>query len=115
MPTQSRNPEICLAEALRRAGYCITSHKHRHVSRIDRPDWREYLAVQHAPWDPEGEGMAWVTHMGARAGDQYRRVHSRDSLVVSEETVRLLQSSEGGPDWFMGPETIRHDSPGVRA
>lgn len=108
-------PEACPAEALRQAGYCVTSRKHRHASRIDRPDWREHMAAQHAPWDPEGEGMAWVEHLGSRAGDQYRRVYSHDVLVVSAEDLRLLPSSDGGLNRFMARETKRHDLRGAAA
>lgn len=103
------------AAALALAGYCVVSRKHRRASRIDRPDWREYMAAQHAPWDPEGEGMAWVEHMGSRAGDQYRRVYSRDVLVVSAEALRLLPSSDDGLNRFMARETKRHDPLGAVA
>ena len=49
--------ELTLAQA-RAAGYCITSRRHRSANRLDRQDWREYMAKQHAPWDPEGDGKA---------------------------------------------------------
>jgi hypothetical protein len=76
------------------AGYCRVSNKYRTVSRIDRPDWKEYMAKQHCPWDVT-EGMEWVELL-ARQGDAedfYRRVYSRDKVTVSEETFYALPRS----------------------
>lgn len=51
------------------AGYRRTSRKFLGLCRIDRPDWREYMAFQHAPWDPAGEGMNWANSEGYVAGE----------------------------------------------
>jgi len=65
-----------VALALMRAGYRVTSRKHRLVSRVDREDWRTVLDSDHL------------------SADFYRRVHSYDKLVVPE-SVRghMLNSS----------------------
>jgi len=79
-------------EALIAAGYCVTSRKHCEVSRVDRPDWREYMAKQHAPWCRK-EGMAWVDAMGVGAEDHYRRVYSRDSRQIDDVALRSFPPS----------------------
>ena len=91
---------LTLAQA-RAAGYCITSRYHRLANRLDRKDWREHMAQQHAPWDPEGTGMSWVTCMGdSNAADHYRRCYSEDKIVVPEEWVKPLGNSGSGPTEF---------------
>lgn len=75
-------------------GYRVTSNKHRMISRIDRFDWVEIMANDHAPWDPEGQGMKWVHSMGPlAAADHYRRVYSRDTLTVSAAIVKAMPNS----------------------
>ena len=77
------------------AGYRVTSKRHRMVSRIDRDDWQEYMAEQHAPWDIE-EGRKWVRTLGGRAAaDHYRRVYSKDELTVSLKLIKLIPNSNG--------------------
>lgn len=66
-------------------GYCVTSRRHKTISRIDREDWKKSLAKSHAPWDINGEGMEWVNNMRERnAEDYYRRCISKDSLVIND-------------------------------
>lgn len=75
-------------------GYRKTSNNHRLVARIDRPDWYRYMAQEHAPWDPNGEGIDWVFNMGpAAAGDHYRRCYSRDFKTVPHAVLELIPSS----------------------
>jgi hypothetical protein len=64
-------------------GYRVTSRRHRMAARVDRADWREHMARQHSPWDPEGEGMAWVNALGNSAPDFYRRVYSKDKITLT--------------------------------
>lgn len=65
-------------------GYRRVSRKFGMLSRIDRPDWMEYMAAQHSPWNPE-EGMAWAKLLlkTGHAEDQYRRVYSKDQIEIS--------------------------------
>lgn len=84
--------DLTIKQALE-AGYCITSTRHRQASRIDRPDWREYMAKQHSPWDWEGDGMDWVNCLGNAAGDQYRRVYSNDHIQISSDFVNIFPKS----------------------
>jgi hypothetical protein len=82
------------------AGYVITSRAGRHATRIDRRDWREHMAKEHAPWDPEGQGMDWVKCLdqgGHGAADHYRRCYSRDSIIVPQEWVGKMKNSGQGP------------------
>lgn len=65
-------------EDLIKAGYRVTSRKHRMVSRIDRADWKEVMAKTHV------NGMKWVLALGeGSAEDYYRRCISNDTLTVS--------------------------------
>jgi len=84
------------AKALMKKGYRVTSRKHRQVTRVDRPDWRDYMAVRHAPWDIE-DGLEWVECLGRGAADQYRRVYSKDTLVVSKAALSHIGSSNHDP------------------
>lgn len=78
------------------AGYALTSNRHGMISRIDREDWREYMAKKHCAWDAEGEGMAWVDSLGSRgAADHYRRVYSRDTLEVGAYAKHFPKSAFG--------------------
>lgn len=81
------------------AGYCITSRRSRLATRLDRRDWREYMAKQHAPWDPDGDGMDWVNCLdnGSGAADHYRRCHSKDDIVVPVEWISKMKNSGQGP------------------
>lgn len=66
-------------------GYCVTSRRHKTISRIDSANWKYVLAKHHSPWDINGEGMEWVNNIGERnAEDYYRRCISKDSIVVSD-------------------------------
>lgn len=61
------------------SGYRATSNKYKMISRLDRVDWREYMAQKHAPWDIE-EGFKWIDAMGSYAIEFYHRVYSRDTI-----------------------------------
>lgn len=79
------------ARELTLRGYRRVSNRHRMVSRIDRPDWVEVLAkkLHRSPAElylPDGRiSPSWC--------DFYRRVHSKDTLVVSQEVYRQIPSS----------------------
>lgn len=95
----SLNDAVYLCE-LDRKGYAITSNRHRLANRVDSPNWREYMAAQHAPWDPEGQGMDWVRSLdehGHSAADHYRRCHSRDEITVPEHLFKYVAKSASGP------------------
>ena len=82
------------AKELMEMGYRVTSRKWGLVSRIDRPDWKEYMAKHHSPHSLE-EGLEWVKLLGeAGAEDHYRRVYSEDTLEVPE-LARQMASSCG--------------------
>lgn len=70
------------------AGYRRTSRRHLGLCRIDRPDWREYMAFQHAPWDPAGDGMEWVKNVGA--ADHYRRCYSEDRIELADPAIFMM-------------------------
>jgi len=90
------------ADDLIKKGYRRTSVRSLGVSRVDREDWREHMAKEHVPWDPEGEGMSWVTNMGRGAADHYRRVYSNDRLKVSsKEEFRKIPGSGFDPTGFV--------------
>lgn len=109
------------AADLARRGYRRTSHKHRMVSRIDRPDWKERLAAH------LGRSVAELYRMretnpdrignpGYEVGDTvsplwcdfYRRVLSRDTLTVSEEVAKLVPGSGWDPcEYVELPEPVK--------
>ena len=68
-------------QALIRKGYCRISNRHGIVSRIDRSDWKEYMAKKHSPWSIEA-GMEWVSFLGTNAEDHYRRCYSKDTIEL---------------------------------
>src|ERR1039458_9705438 len=71
------------------AGYRIVSRKYGMISRLDRDDWKEYMAEKHAPWDIE-EGRKWVRALGdLHAADHYRRVYSKDTLEIGKRALTL--------------------------
>jgi len=89
------------------SGYRCTSNRHRMVSRLDRPDWREHMARDHTRGfrgDPQrnlDEGMKWVAVLGTGAADHYRRVLSRDKIerVPQEVYDRIKRiGAHAGPD-----------------
>lgn len=84
------------SEHLVRLGYRRVSNSSRGISRVDRTDWREYMAAQHAPGDPTGEGKLWVDalELAHSAADFYRRVYSKDQLVgVAKNVFQEIPSS----------------------
>ena len=97
------------AEAMRliASGYRPVSRRFRHLSRIDRPDWRECMAHDQTDGFPGcaeenfAEGMAWVDDMRSGAGDHYRRVYSKDMLRdVPQDVFDAVRRA--GPDYGMG-------------
>ncbi|MEX3983656.1 hypothetical protein AB4Y45_32260 [Paraburkholderia sp. EG287A] len=84
-------------------GYCRTSNKHGHVSRIDCADWAKRLTKERSP----SRVYEAVRGMGglARAEDQYRRVYSRDTLDVGR-TVSQFPSSIGTVTGYRPKEAV---------
>ena len=104
------------AQYLINQGYAITSRKFGILSRIDRPDWREAMALKHAPWDAAGEGMRWVRALGNGAADFYRRVYSRDKITVKGLEKQIPNSAfanytyvakEGDPKYTEASLTLK--------
>ena len=82
------------ASRLMALGYCCVSRRFCLVSRIDAPDWRERLAKHFAPWDPDGKGASHVRGSGSPSiNDYFRRVMSKDTLVVDSWVIRHVISS----------------------
>jgi len=93
-------------EHLKSLGYCRVSNRYRMVSRVDRHDWKEYMAQQHTPWDHE-LGMQWVEGIGNAAADHYRRCYSKDVLSnIPEKEFKKIPSSSHNPVGFVafGPD-----------
>ena len=88
------------------SGYRCVSNRHRTLSRLDRPDWREHMARDHTRGfrgDPQrnlDEGMRWVTVLGTGAADHYRRVMSKDTLeMVDKEVYDHVKRASPGFGW----------------
>lgn len=81
------------AKELAKQGYRRTSNRHGMLARVDRPDWKAYMALRHSPWDPEGEGRRWVEALGNGAADHYRRVYSGDVITVPRKIAGKVPSS----------------------
>lgn len=74
------------------SGYRVVSRKHRCVARVDREDWKEFMAQKHSPWRIE-EGRKWVECLAGGAADFYRRVYSKDTLTVTSEDLKKIPNS----------------------
>lgn len=68
---------VDIAKDLTSRGYRIVSRSGRIVSRVDRPDWKEYLKENRMPVD----------------ADWYRRCVSEDSKVISHSLMKYMMSS----------------------
>lgn len=80
----------------KRAGYCIVSRrKPTWAARLDRKDWKEYMASTHPG------GMYWVKCLGKDAADHYRRCHSKDVIEVPIAWIKALPNSHSGPVAFL--------------
>lgn len=93
------------AEYLMSQGYYRVSRKGKVLSRIDRKNWKEYMAKEYAPWDIK-EGEKWVASLGQGAGDHYRRVYSNDKIVVSEEICNAVETSCHNCNIFLQKEKL---------
>lgn len=81
------------AEELMKQGYLRISRKSCILSRIDRMDWQDKMALDYAPWDKE-EGLQWVRSSGEiNAEDYYRRCISKDKIVVPKEVSEKVATS----------------------
>jgi len=80
------------AIALNSQGYLKVSNKHCMLSRLDREDWKEHMAITHTPWSAE-EGMSWVECLDNDAEDHYRRCYSEDKITVPEDVYKLSDKS----------------------
>lgn len=91
-------PSLDRITELKARGYAITSRRHRHASRIDRPDWKEHMAAWHVKGFPNQEeamkkGRAWVEVLGRYAADFYRRCISQDTITVPQSYISWLPNS----------------------
>lgn len=68
----------------KRLGYCITSRSGRLASRIDRPDWKEFMSLKGLPPN----------------ADLYRRCYSKDTIYVPSSFVGRLKNSHCGYEEF---------------
>lgn len=81
------------------AGYCRVSNKSQRVARIDSVDWRDRLALYHAPWDPDERKDVGFSR---DAGDTYRRCLSKDIVVIQDEEIfKKFPSSCYGPNIYL--------------
>jgi hypothetical protein len=76
-------------------GYAIISKRYRLVARIDRSDWREYMAANHP------NGIKWVEALGNAAGDHYRRCYSKDVIVIPQNWMKMFRNSGEGLGVFV--------------
>lgn len=79
-----------------RAGYRRTSHKHRILSRIDRPDWVAYMArkMRRTPADFYIDGE---DEPSGNWADNYRRVYSEDKITVPHDICQMVPGSGHDP------------------
>lgn len=82
------------------SGYRATSNKYKMVSRLDRADWRDYMARKHAPWDID-EGYKWIGAMGSYAIEFYHRVYSRDTIErLPSDVFALIKKAPMPTDYL---------------
>lgn len=102
--------DVQTAQKLMAQGYRRTSWKHRLVSRIDRPDWVQILAVglRRAPADfyvpgesnPSG---SWCSY--------YRACLSEDTKTVTPEVIQLIPTTGHDPVGYIPLETDKAPEP----
>lgn len=82
------------AKELIAQGYRRISNAFCHLSRVDREDWKEYMAKKHSPWSTE-EGLRWVELLveSESATDMYRRGYSKDVIIVPQEIYKQIPGS----------------------
>src|SRR5687767_14849981 len=78
------------AEQLIDMGYRRVSNSARHISRVDREDWKEYMALQSSR--SLKEGLEWVNGMDCPE-DHYRRVYAKDVITVPASIYDKIPSS----------------------
>ena len=95
-------------------GYRRISIRHKMISRIDREDWRDYMAQKlHRPVESMTDDI-W--------GDHYRRCFSKDVIVVdgdmikqiptsSQDRVGYINKKEVGMDYYVW--CMEHELPQV--
>lgn len=101
----NRMADIEQANTLMRMGYRRTSNSARMVSRIDRSDWKEYMAKKHSPWNIE-QGMEWVEALGVGAPDYYRRVYGEDKVILNPSLYKLIKGSNHDPIGYIDLKTV---------
>lgn len=92
-------------------GYCRVSNKHLTVARIDRADWKAFMARERAPWDSAGEGMDWVEalHKHRQAADHYRRCYSKDKVLFDRKQYADFKRFPGSSDISAQQEFVGAD------
>lgn len=83
-----------------RQGYRKTSNKHCMVSRIDRPDWVSVLAKDMFRSEAEFYEKG-CTEPSDHWADHYRRVYSKDTVVIPQAYIREFPSSGHDPVGFI--------------
>jgi len=81
MKLRSKGNTMATTKKLEKQGYRITSRSGRYATRIDREDWKEFMQDKGLPESP----------------DLYRRVYSKDTIIVSHKTMKEMKNS-GGSD-----------------
>ncbi len=79
------------AKELIQLGYRRVSNSYGIVARIDRPDWKAFMAAEHPG------GMSWVESLSQQPGsaeDHYRRCYSKDTLELGRSNGRMVPSSD---------------------
>ena len=82
-PPQYKSTDIAEFVAL---GYRRTSRKFGIISRVDRPDWKEFLARKGMLIGPEREG---------NGADHYRAVYSKDKITLEPPSLALEVPTSG--------------------
>lgn len=80
-------------------GYRRTSHAHRIITRIDRPDWIQFLAKKQccAPivfYERDGT-------VDGGSADYYRRTYSKDQIIVLKEWIKQFTGSGHDPTGYI--------------
>lgn len=82
-------------------GYRRISNSAQMVARVDRSDWKEFMAKSHAPWSITA-GLRWIESLGAQASDHYRRCFSHDKLTINDSKVfKEIKGSGADPVGFI--------------
>ena len=103
MPQSAQETALLLSKQ----GYRRISNSDRCISRVDRPDWREFMMMK-------GYGFPFIKENEGQLADQYRRDYSDDHICgVEKDVFQMIPSSGHDPIGFIPKGQVVLDIPSI--